>query len=222
MTFSFCWKSTGLGLGLGSEVWNDVSTASHRGLLCAATPLSQAERKFASGTGYNGKRVIVVKVGALNHLHSDSVGFIEFEHPKAFLFSESPCHSLVAPQREARAVVDVHHCCQVAADRKVGSSLLPWRTGLSMPWRWSWLVCFAMMLCVCLIYVVLSMEFQWAYRIPQYSTQCESIQFFTILYYTSSFSFSSFRWSIIWNQLFRASFHPTPRYPGPFATSSNK
>ena len=73
----------------------------------------------------NGKRVILVKVGALNHLQSDSVGFIEFEHPKALLFSQSPCHSLDAPQREARAVVDVHHCCQVAADRKVGSSLLP-------------------------------------------------------------------------------------------------
>lgn len=43
-----------------------------------------------------------------------------------------------------------------------------------------------MMLCVCLIYVVLSMEFQWAYRTAYHSTRhyflilFESIQFFTI------------------------------------------
>ena len=143
-----------------------------------------------------GKRVILVKVGALNHLQSGSVGFIEFEHPKALLFSESPCHSLDAPQREARAVVDVHHCCQVAADRKVGSSLLPSRTGLSHAMALVMVGMFLVWCCVCMpdlrcIIDGISMG------IPQYSTLLfESIQFFTILYYTSSFSFSSFRWSI--------------------------
>lgn len=195
MMFSFCWKSTGLGLGLGSEVWNDVSTASHGALLCAATPLSQAERKFASGTGYilyhSVFWLFLTKTPAKGSFWSKSVLLITYRVillallnlniPRPYCSSESPCHSLVAPQREARAVVDVHHCCQVAADRKVGSSLLPWRTGLS-PCHGvghGWYV-FGMMLCVCLIYVVLLIEFQWAYH----STRHYFLNLYSSLLYT--------------------------------------
>lgn len=139
-----------------------------------------------------GKRVILVKVGALNHLQSDSVGFIEFEHPKALLFlriamPQLGCSSEGSQGSRGRPPL------LPGSSRQEGWVVPPAvKDGtLSMPWRWSWLVCFWYdVVCVPDLRCIID---RISMGIPQYSTLLfESIQFFTI-YYTSSFSSSSFR-----------------------------